>query len=245
MAADGTRERKCADTIGTVLVPWAGHFQCHNINIFLEWNIRKRFYRNALGNCYGLKLAKCWSHLKNKFIVIYYNCRHLSFPFPCATLSQKLWTYISRLRPSISFTFGGGITRQSLLQCRLFEPIISFWQKSCSRIANRAINCITAGTIQLNAWSRHVYAVRNLNRFAMKTRQRWVADISARSVAFLWHNHAWNNRFSFIARPLRTDADKRRLIRWPPLQRRKATVWRLSVCTSVPPNVFQRHYGYD
>jgi len=21
-------ERKCADTIGTVLVPWAGHFQC-------------------------------------------------------------------------------------------------------------------------------------------------------------------------------------------------------------------------
>ena len=22
------RERKCADTIGTMLVPWAGHFQC-------------------------------------------------------------------------------------------------------------------------------------------------------------------------------------------------------------------------
>ena len=22
------REQKCADTIGTVLVPWAGHFQC-------------------------------------------------------------------------------------------------------------------------------------------------------------------------------------------------------------------------
>ena len=22
------RERKCADTTGTVLVPWAGHFQC-------------------------------------------------------------------------------------------------------------------------------------------------------------------------------------------------------------------------
>ena len=22
------RQRKCADTIGTVLVPWAGHFQC-------------------------------------------------------------------------------------------------------------------------------------------------------------------------------------------------------------------------
>jgi len=24
----GDRERKCADTIGTVVVPWAGHFQC-------------------------------------------------------------------------------------------------------------------------------------------------------------------------------------------------------------------------
>ena len=29
-------DRKCVDTIGTVLVPWAGHFQCYNINIFFE-----------------------------------------------------------------------------------------------------------------------------------------------------------------------------------------------------------------
>ena len=27
-------ERKCADTVGTVLVPWAGHFQCWNTNMF-------------------------------------------------------------------------------------------------------------------------------------------------------------------------------------------------------------------
>ena len=27
-AESGNRERKCADTIGTVLVPWTGHFQC-------------------------------------------------------------------------------------------------------------------------------------------------------------------------------------------------------------------------
>jgi len=26
------RERNCADTTGKVLVPWAGHFQCYNIN---------------------------------------------------------------------------------------------------------------------------------------------------------------------------------------------------------------------
>ena len=28
------RERKCAYTVGTVPVSWAGHFQCYNINIF-------------------------------------------------------------------------------------------------------------------------------------------------------------------------------------------------------------------
>ena len=26
--SQGHRERKCADTIGTLLVSWAGHFQC-------------------------------------------------------------------------------------------------------------------------------------------------------------------------------------------------------------------------
>jgi len=31
MSYCGCRERKCADTIGTVPVPWAGHFQCKNI----------------------------------------------------------------------------------------------------------------------------------------------------------------------------------------------------------------------
>ena len=30
------RERKCADTIGTLLVPWAGRFQCYNVNLFFK-----------------------------------------------------------------------------------------------------------------------------------------------------------------------------------------------------------------
>ena len=33
-AGRDNRERKCADTTGTVLVHWAGHFQCENIKIF-------------------------------------------------------------------------------------------------------------------------------------------------------------------------------------------------------------------
>ena len=36
---------------------------------FPNKNIRKVFYQTALGNCYGLKLRKCWSQLKNEFIV--------------------------------------------------------------------------------------------------------------------------------------------------------------------------------
>jgi len=77
------RERNCADTIGTVPVPWAGHFQCQNINIFLKWNMRKRFYQTALGNGYGLKLPKCWLLFTRKkllcvFIIIF-GCT-LSFP---------------------------------------------------------------------------------------------------------------------------------------------------------------------
>jgi len=54
-----------------VLVPWtACRFQCWNINIFFELNTRKRFYQTALGNCYGIKLPKCWLQSKNNFIVL-------------------------------------------------------------------------------------------------------------------------------------------------------------------------------
>jgi len=36
MAYNEHRERKCADKIGTVPVPWSGHFQRKNIFIFLK-----------------------------------------------------------------------------------------------------------------------------------------------------------------------------------------------------------------
>jgi len=34
-----SRALKCADTIGSVLVFWAGHFECQNINIFFQKNV--------------------------------------------------------------------------------------------------------------------------------------------------------------------------------------------------------------
>ena len=55
----------------TVLAPWAGHFQCWNVTIFFKWNTRKRFHRTSLGNCYDLKLPKCWLQFKDKFVVLF------------------------------------------------------------------------------------------------------------------------------------------------------------------------------
>jgi len=51
------RERKCADAIGTVPVPWAGMpFPMLKYKTFLKYNTRKQFYQTALGNSHGLKL---------------------------------------------------------------------------------------------------------------------------------------------------------------------------------------------
>ena len=76
------RERKCADTIDTVLVPWTGHLQCSSMNIFFKQNIWKRFYQAALGNCYGLKLPKCSLQFKkNKFVVLLTYFQHILVPY--------------------------------------------------------------------------------------------------------------------------------------------------------------------
>jgi len=53
---------------------------------FSNKTYRSKFYQAALGNCYGLKLAKCWLQLKKKiltsFIVIFGT---LSFPMRFST----------------------------------------------------------------------------------------------------------------------------------------------------------------
>jgi len=67
--------------------------------IFSKYNIRKQFYQTALGNCYGLKLAKCWLQLKNKFIVLFIIISGtLSFPavsrkrpFSCSCILLTKW----------------------------------------------------------------------------------------------------------------------------------------------------------
>jgi len=78
-------ERKCANTTDTVLVPWAGHLHSYNNKIYF-FKYTEAILSNsstALGNCYGLKLPKCWlEYKKNKIIVLYIvNFRHTFVPY--------------------------------------------------------------------------------------------------------------------------------------------------------------------
>jgi len=71
-----TRQRRDCDLN---LGPSAPESSTLKINILFKENMLKKFYQTALGNCYGLKLQKCWLLLllllllliavKNKFIV--------------------------------------------------------------------------------------------------------------------------------------------------------------------------------
>jgi len=53
------RERKCADTIGTVSVPWADRFQCKNINIFFSNKIYgSNFFSNGTRKLLWFEITK-------------------------------------------------------------------------------------------------------------------------------------------------------------------------------------------
>jgi len=53
--------------------------------------MRKQFYQTALGNCYDLKLQKCWLQFKKKkYCVIRYNFRHTFVPYLYRAVIFKL-----------------------------------------------------------------------------------------------------------------------------------------------------------
>jgi len=55
MMSQGT---KCADTIGTVLVPWAGHFQCLNTNIFFQIKYTEAILSDSTRKLLWFKITK-------------------------------------------------------------------------------------------------------------------------------------------------------------------------------------------
>ena len=86
------RERKCADTIGTVLVLWAGHFQCKNINrpIFFQVKYTEAILSNSTRKLLWFEITKMLIALKNKFIVLFIIIfGALSFPIAVDFSSSK------------------------------------------------------------------------------------------------------------------------------------------------------------
>jgi len=53
-----SRERKCVDTTGPALVPWAGHFQCKNTNTFFEQYAWKQFFSNSTRKVLWFEITK-------------------------------------------------------------------------------------------------------------------------------------------------------------------------------------------
>ena len=62
------RERKCADTIGTVLVPWAGHFNAKYKYIF-QIKCTKAILSNSTRKLLWFEITEMLTAVKNNFSV--------------------------------------------------------------------------------------------------------------------------------------------------------------------------------
>ena len=88
MASPGNQHS--ANCIGTRMLKYKYVFQI---------KYTKAIYQKALGNCYGLKLPKCWLQFENKFIVLFIIIfGTLSFP-----VDLQLFTIVFSLRAMSSF----------------------------------------------------------------------------------------------------------------------------------------------
>ena len=69
------RERKCADTIGTVLVPWAGHFNAKYKYIF-QIKCTKAILSNSTRKLLWFEITEMLTAVKKFQCLIYYNFRY-------------------------------------------------------------------------------------------------------------------------------------------------------------------------
>ena len=54
------RERKCADTIGTVLIRWAGHIQCQKYKYIFLIKCTEAILSNSTRKLLWFEISKCW-----------------------------------------------------------------------------------------------------------------------------------------------------------------------------------------
>ena len=116
--------------------------------------------RTALGNCYGLKLPKCWLQFKKKYIVIYYNFRHTFVPY---------WAKQPRCN-----SFG----------CAAPSRISRVTKCPASKTKSRLIHCISSGRFTSCLWLKSL-----LVRFCSSTDLSTDLMISDQpNVGFFKHN---------------------------------------------------------
>ena len=83
------KERKCADTIGTVPVRWAGHFQCQNINTFFQIKYTEAILSNSIRKLLWFEITKMLIAVSGKKIMV-------SFITIFCTLSVLIETSLRR-----------------------------------------------------------------------------------------------------------------------------------------------------
>jgi len=126
------RERKCADTIGTVPVPWAGRHHSPVLKYQYIFQIKYTeaifIKQRALGNCYGLKLPKCRLRFKKTILL----CHLLQFSAHFRALYGWLG---SRVVSVLDSGAEGPGFKSQLRRCRvtvlgkLFTPIVPLFAK--------------------------------------------------------------------------------------------------------------------
>jgi len=82
--------RKCADTVGTVLVPSADHFKCWNIDIFFQIKYAEAILSNSTR-----KLL--WFEITKMLITVYKNKSIVSFIIIFGTLSFPICVHFDFL----------------------------------------------------------------------------------------------------------------------------------------------------
>ena len=93
--------------------------------------MRKQCYQTALGNCYGLKLPKCWLQFKKKIL-----CHLLYFSAHCRYLLQWMQPRLSRYANNLQLRcLNAGAT--GILEWLCTE------RRLCSSICFRNLKCST------------------------------------------------------------------------------------------------------
>ena len=98
---------KCVNTTGTahclIIVHYTNtvtYLQCQfhglaisnaKLQIFFQIKYMEKIYQTALGNCFGLKLAKCWLQFQKKNLVVLFIIIFGTLSFPRPSVLWHCW----------------------------------------------------------------------------------------------------------------------------------------------------------